>query len=243
MARRYIRQTILPGWGEEGQAKVASAKVLVVGAGGLGSPMLQYLAAAGVGTLGLLDFDRVELSNLNRQILFEHADIGRPKVDAAADGLADLNPEITLQRHSLKLDANNAEALIAPYDVVIDGSDGIATRLIVQEACHRLHKPLVSAAVLGFEGQIATFLAGGKPCYRCLYPVAPPDDALPRCSENGILGAVTGVLGSLAAAEALKLLTGIGETLHGSLLRVDLKTMVFKKSRLIPDPECPLCAR
>lgn len=238
--RRYARQIILPGWGEEGQQKLAEAKVLVVGAGGLGSPCLLALAAAGIGTLGILDYDKVELSNLNRQVLFETSDIGRSKAESAADALADLNPEITLHVLAQKLVAENAASLIAPYDLVIDGSDGVATRLHVQHACFSLKKPLITAAVLGFEGQMALFT--GQPCYRCLYPVPPPEDAIPRCAENGIFGGVTGVMGNLLATQAVKHLLGLGERMEGQLLRVNLLTMIFKQSRILPDPECPLCA-
>lgn len=241
-ARRYARQVILPQWGEAGQAKLARAKVLVVGAGGLGSPCLYYLAASGIGTLGILDHDRVDLSNLQRQILFETGDVGRMKAESAADALRDLNPDIALQVHAEKLVQANAEKLIAPYDIIADGSDNIATRFLVQDVCFALGKPLVSAAVLGFEGQIATFNANGKPCYRCFYPEPPPEGSMPSCAENGILGAVTGVLGSLQAAEVVKLILGMGETLAGYLLRVNLLNMEFRRVALNPDPECPLCA-
>lgn len=239
--RRYARQMILPGFGEAGQARLKAAKILVVGAGGLGSPALLYLAAAGVGTLGILDHDRVEMSNLQRQIAFETADIGRMKAEAAADALADLNPEITLNTHVLKLDETNAAALIAAYDLVLDGSDNIATRYVVQDACHQNRKTLISAAVLGLEGQLSTYkayLGGAHPCYRCLYPEPPPADAMPTCAENGILGAAAGVMGALMAAEAVKEITGIGQSLSGTLLRVDLFTATFRRTLLKPDPKC-----
>lgn len=232
---------ILPQWGEAGQAKLAQAKVLVVGAGGLGSPCLYYLAAAGIGTLGILDHDRVDLSNLQRQILFETNDIGRPKAESAADALEDLNPDITFNTHAEKLTAENAARLISTYDIIVDGSDNIATRFVVQDECFIQHKTLVSAAVLGFEGQISTFKFKGKPCYRCLYPEPPPEGSMPNCSENGILGAVTGVLGSLQAAEVIKEIVGL-ETLAGTLLRINLLTMEFRRSMITPDPKCPLCA-
>lgn len=237
--RRYIRQTILPQWGEAGQVKLTQSKVLVVGAGGLGSPCLYYLAAAGIGTLGILDHDRVDLSNLQRQILFETGDIGRMKAEAAADALADLNPDIRLDVHTTKLDSTNAKQLISPYDIVVDGSDNIATRFTVQDECYAQNKTLVSAAVIGFEGQISTLK--GKPCYRCLYPEPPPEGTMPSCSENGIMGAVTGVMGSLQAAEVIKEIIGIGESLAGFLLRVNLLTMQFRRSILTADPECKLC--
>ena len=174
--RRYARQMILPQWGEQGQARLLQSKVLVVGAGGLGSPCLYYLAAAGVGTLGILDYDRVDLSNLQRQILFETSDIGRLKSESAADALQDLNPDITLEIHSEKLTAESAQKLISSYKIIVDGSDNIATRFIVQDECFVQNKTLVSAAVLGFEGQISTFK--GKPCYRCLYPAPPPEGSM-----------------------------------------------------------------
>lgn len=237
--RRYIRQTILPQWGEEGQIKLQQAKVLVVGTGGLGSPCLYYLAAAGIGTLGILDHDRVDLSNLQRQILFETGDVGRMKAEAAADALADLNPEIQLNVHTKKLYSSNAKSLIAPYDIVVDGSDNIATRFTVQDECYTQNKTLVSAAVIGFEGQISSLK--GKPCYRCLYPEPPPEGTMPSCSENGIMGAVTGVMGSLQAAEVIKEIIGIGESLAGFLLRVNLHTMQFRRVTLTADPECKLC--
>ena len=230
---------ILPQWGEQGQARLQQAKVLVVGAGGLGSPCLYYLAAAGIGTLGILDHDRVDLSTLQRQILFETSDIGRPKAESAADALEDLNPDITLNTHHEKLTADNAAKLISTYDIIVDGSDNIATRFIVQDVCFAQKKTLVSAAVLGFEGQISTFK--NKPCYRCLYPEPPPEGSMPNCSENGILGAVTGVMGSLQAAEVIKEILGL-ETLAGTLLRINLMTMEFRRSKITPDPECPLCA-
>ena len=230
---------ILPEWGEAGQTKLKQAKVLVVGAGGLGNPCLYYLAAAGVGTLGILDHDRVDLSNLQRQILFETGDVGRMKAEAAADALADLNPEIQLNVHTTKLDSSNAQSLIAPYDIIVDGSDNIATRFTVQDKCYAQSKTLVSAAVIGFEGQISTFK--GKPCYRCLYPKPPPEGTMPSCSENGIMGAVTGVMGSLQAAEVTKEILSIGESLAGYLLRVNLLNLEFRRVTLPPDPECKLC--
>lgn len=238
--RRYIRQMILPEWGEAGQARLTQSKVLVVGAGGLGSPCLLYLAAAGIGTLGVLDHDRVDLSNLQRQILFETGDVGRMKAESAADALRDLNPEITLNVACVELTAENAERLIAPYDIVVDGSDNIATRFTVQDMCVALNKPLVSAAVIGLEGQISTFK--GRPCYRCLYPEPPPEGTMPNCAENGILGALTGVMGSLQAAEVIKEIVGVGASLAGVLLRVNLAAMEFRRVVLKPDPECPLCA-
>ena len=243
--RRYARQVILPEMGEAGQRKLAQAKILVVGAGGLGSPSLLYLAAAGIGKLGIIDHDRVDLSNLQRQILFETGDIGRHKTEAAADALTDLNPEIQIQTYAERLTAENAAHIIGAYDLVVDGSDNIETRFMVHDACFVLRKPLVTAAVLGFEGQISTFksyLGGTHPCYRCLYPEPPPADAMPTCAENGIMGAVTGVLGAMQAGEAIKEVAGIGKGLSGILLQVNLLTMEFRRTYLKPDPECKLCA-
>lgn len=242
--RRYARQIILPGMGEAAQLRLKSAKILVIGAGGLGSPALLYLSAAGVGTLGIVDHDRVELSNLQRQILFETADADRPKAESAADALADLNPQVTVLPHVVKLDATNASQLIGAYDLVLDGSDNIATRFTVHDTCYALKKPLISAAVLAFEGQISTYrayLGGHNPCYRCLYPEPPPADAMPTCAQNGILGPVAGVMGALMAAEAVKEITGVGEGLSGILLRVDLLKNQLTRTVLKPDPACPLC--
>ena len=231
---------ILPQWGEEGQAKLKKSKVLVIGAGGLGGPGLYYLAGAGIGTLGILDYDHVDLSNLHRQILFEIGDVGHSKAESAAQALRDLNPDILLQIHHEKLITKNAKYLISPYDIIVDGSDNIATRFTVQNVCLALGKTLVSAAVLGFEGQISTFK--GQPCYRCLYPEPPPEGTMPSCAENGILGPAAGVMGSLQAAEVIKEILSIGESLSGTLLRMNLLTMEFRRSVLKPDPECPLCA-
>lgn len=241
--RRYARQIILPEMGEAGQARLAAARVLVIGAGGLGAPCLLYLAAAGIGTIGIADHDKVDLSNLQRQVLFETSDIDRAKTDAAKDALEDLNPEITITTHMLRVDEKNIPALIANYDLIIDGSDNIATRFAVHDACYAAKKTLISAAVLGFEGQISTYkayLGGENPCYRCLYPEPPPADSMPTCAENGILGAVTGVMGALQAGEAVKEIIGIG-SLSGVLLRVDLRSMEFKRTVLKPDAKCRCC--
>jgi adenylyltransferase/sulfurtransferase len=207
--QRYSRHILLPEIGGTGQARLRQARVLIVGAGGLGCPVLLYLAAAGIGTLGLVDDDRVELSNLQRQIAHGTADIGAPKVRSALAAARAINPLVTLVAHECRLDAGNAAALVAGYDLVCDGSDNFATRAAVAEACTRAGKPLVSAAVLRFEGQLAVF-APGTPCYRCLYPEAPPPGLMPSCAEAGVLGAVTGVMGALQAAEVVKWLLGLG---------------------------------
>ena len=238
-ARRYSRHAVLPQIGEAGQAKLAQSRVLVVGAGGLGSPCALYLAAAGIGTIGLLDHDQVELSNLNRQILYETGDIGRSKVDAARDRLEEFNPDIAVITHREKLVAENAGALIEHYDIVADGSDNFATRFLVSDACLRLRKPLVSAAISGFEGQLSTFkpyLGNGHPCYRCLVPDMPK--APEHCSETGALGAVAGILGSWQTMEIIKELLGLGESLSGKLLRFDGISGEVRIARLRQDKGC-----
>ncbi|OIR09043.1 putative adenylyltransferase/sulfurtransferase MoeZ [mine drainage metagenome] len=238
--RRYARHIILPEIGGVGQARLLRSRVLVVGAGGLGSPLILYLAAAGVGTIGVVDDDRVDLTNLQRQILHRGEDIGQLKVDSAARQVAALNGDVRLVRHPERLTRHNAAALLAGYDVVADGSDSYATRLLVNDACRLAGKTLVSAAVLRFNGQLATFRPGG-PCYRCLYPALPGANEAPSCAQAGILGAMAGVMGSLQAVEVCKELLELGDSLAGSLLVVDLLTTSFRKVRLPQDPHCPLC--
>ena len=241
---RYARHLILDEVGEAGQARLMAARVLVVGAGGLGSPVLMYLAAAGVGTLGVVDDDIVDLSNLQRQIVHPTARIGQPKVDSARRTLAEINPEIVVEPHALRLDETNAAALVAAYDLVADGSDNFATRYLLNDLCHRLGKTLVGAALSPFEGQLSTFksyLRPPHPCYRCLFREPPPRDAVPRCEEAGILGAVAGVLGTLQATEVLKELLGLGESLSGRLLIYDALRSDFHRIKLARDPDCPTC--
>jgi molybdopterin/thiamine biosynthesis adenylyltransferase len=243
---RYARHLILDEVGEEGQARLMAARVLVVGAGGLGSPVLLYLAAAGVGTLGVVDDDIVDLSNLQRQIIHPTARIGVAKVESARQTLAAINPEIAVEPHALRLDDGNAAALVAAYDLVADGSDNFATRYTLNDVCHRLGKPLVAAALSPFEGQISTFksyLGPPHPCYRCLFREAPPPDLVPRCVEAGILGAVAGVMGTLQATEVLKELLGLGESLSGNLLVYDALRSAFHRIKLPRDPDCPTCGR
>jgi molybdopterin/thiamine biosynthesis adenylyltransferase len=237
---RYARHIVLREVGGPGQAKIRNAKVLVIGAGGLGSPMALYLAAAGVGTLGLVDDDAVSLSNLQRQILFKTRDVGRPKTEAAAEALTALNPGVTIQTHAVRLTADNATSLIGAYDVVADGSDNFETRFLVNDTCVKLKKTLVFSAVTEFEGQLATFKphAGDLPCYRCLNPDLPPPGAIANCSEIGVLGAAAGVMGSLAALEVLKEVAGIGEGLAGKLLVYEALTARFRTIILKPDPAC-----
>ena len=237
---RYSRNILLAEVGGIGQARLRNARVLVVGAGGLGCPLVLYLAAAGVGTIGVVDDDRVELSNLQRQVAHTTARVGDPKVGSLAAAVAALDPAIRLQQHPVRLAAANAAGLVAGYDLVCDGSDNLPTRYLLSDACVLAGKTLVSAAVVRFDGQLATFRPGG-PCYRCLYPDPPPPGSLPSCGDAGVLGAVTGVMGSLQATEALKELLGIGETLAGRLLLWDALGLRFQTIRVPRDPACPAC--
>jgi molybdopterin-synthase adenylyltransferase len=241
---RYARHLILDEVGEEGQARLLSSRVLVIGAGGLGSPLLLYLAAAGVGTIGVTDADRVDLTNLQRQIVHATDRVGALKVDSARDTLAAVNPGVRVETHPLRVGAENAAALIGGYELVVDGSDNFETRYLLTDLCYRLKKPLVAAALSPFEGQISTFkpyLGAGHPCYRCLFRDPPPADLVPRCETAGILGAVAGVLGTLQAVEVLKELLQIGESLDGTLLIYDALRARFHAIRITKDPECPTC--
>jgi molybdopterin/thiamine biosynthesis adenylyltransferase len=243
--QRYARHLILDEVGEEGQARLLAARVLVVGAGGLGSPLLLYLAAAGVGTIGIVDSDRVDLTNLQRQIIHATERIGILKTASAQRTLAAINPDVHVETHPVRLDAGNAQALIGAYDLVADGSDNFTTRYLVNDWCFRLGKPLVAAALSPFEGQLSTFkayLGDGHPCYRCLFREPPPADMVPRCETAGILGAVAGVLGTLQAVEVLKELLGIGDSLDGALLIYDALRARFHRIRIAKDPQCPTCA-
>ncbi|MDG1287316.1 MAG: HesA/MoeB/ThiF family protein [Rickettsiales bacterium] len=239
--QRYSRHLSLQGLGESGQAKLRQARVLVIGVGGLGCPLSLYLAASGVGILGLIDPDRVSLSNLNRQILFETADIGRLKTDAAADRLEELNPEIQTELHPFKLDAHNAEKMIAQYDVVADGSDNPETRYLVNATCHSLRKPLISAAIHGWEGQLYRFdTSSGSACYQCLYPDSPLKGETPTCAESGVLSPLAGMMGSWQAAETVKQIVNIGET--SILHRIDLISGTSKQAKIQKDSACPVCS-
>ncbi|HLN24718.1 MAG TPA: molybdopterin-synthase adenylyltransferase MoeB [Patescibacteria group bacterium] len=238
--RRYARHIILPEVGGLGQTCLLGAKVLVVGAGGLGSPLILYLAAAGVGCIGVVDDDTVDLTNLQRQVIHTTGRIGLTKADSAVAAVAAINPDVRVVPHRLRLDAANALEIIGGYDIVADGSDNFPTRFLINDACRLAGKTLVSAAVLRFDGQLATFKASG-PCYRCLYHDLPPDDLIPSCAQAGVLGAMAGVMGSLQATEVLKEILGIGDSLSGSLLIVDSLSTTFRKVRLKPDPACPLC--
>ena len=241
---RYARHLVLRQVGGPGQAKIRATSVLVVGAGGLGSPVALYLAAAGIGRIGLVDDDAVSLSNLQRQILFKTKDVGRAKVEAGAEALKALNPGVQIDVHHARLTGANAMALIADYDIIADGSDNFATRFLLNDACFFARKPLVSAAVTEFEGQLATYRGyePGLPCYRCLFPAPPPAGTVPNCSETGVLGAAAGVMGSLQALEVLKEAAGLGTGLAGKILIYKALTTEFHTARLPKDPACPLCA-
>ena len=241
---RYARHIVLREVGGIGQAKLKAASALVIGAGGLGSPVILYLAAAGVGRLGIVDFDSVSLSNLQRQIAHRTRDVGRAKTDSAADAIAAINPLTKVELHPVRLTAANALDLIARYDIVADGSDNFDTRFLVNDACYFARKTLVSAAVTEFDGQLSTYKAyeGGEfPCYRCLFPEPPPPGTTPSCSETGILGAAAGVMGTLQALEVLKEILGLGESLAGKLLIYEALSTRFRNVRVRPDPACRLC--
>jgi adenylyltransferase/sulfurtransferase len=242
--QRYARHILLREVGGTGQAKLRAAKVLIVGAGGLGAPLALYLAAAGVGTIGLVDGDRVELSNLQRQVAHGVADIGAAKVASAAESMRRINPLVQVNQHDFRLDAENVASLIADYDIICDGTDNFETRFLLADACVAGGRTLISAAVLRFEGQLSTFKPhadANGPCYRCLYPEPPPKGLVPSCSEAGVLGAVTGVMGTLQATEVLKEIMGIGASLSGWLLIWDALAAEFRKVRLRKDPACPVC--
>jgi adenylyltransferase/sulfurtransferase len=237
---RYARHLALPEIAAGGQERLKAARVLVIGAGGLGSPAALYLAAAGVGTLGLVDFDRVDLSNLQRQILFDSAALARPKASAARDRLLALNPEIRVVAHELTLNAANVREVLGAYDLVLDGTDRLATRYLVNDACVLLGKPLVTAAIHRFEGQAMTYLPGAGPCYRCLFP-EPPAAGVPSCAEAGVLGVLPGVLGAIQATEAIKLVVGRGEPLVGRLLTYDALELRFQEFRFARRRDCAVC--
>jgi len=238
---RYSRHILLADVGEEGQQKIREARVVCVGAGGLGSPAAYYLAAAGVGMLGLVEMDVVEISNLQRQILHFTKDIGRPKLESAAEKLSALNPEVKLELHGARLTSENALDIIGRYDVVVDGCDNFPTRYLVNDACVFLQKPVIHGSVFRFEGQVTVIVPGKGPCYRCLYPLPPAPGEVPSCQEAGVLGVVPGFIGSLQAAEALKLILGVGELLVGRLLVYDALAMSFREYKVRRDPDCAVC--
>jgi molybdopterin/thiamine biosynthesis adenylyltransferase/molybdopterin converting factor small subunit len=237
---RYSRHIIMPQVGPVGQRKLMAAKVLVVGAGGLGSPSSLYLALAGVGTLGIADFDVVDLSNLQRQVLHHNADVGKPKTVSAKNTLLSYNPDVDVVIHEGPLTSENAIEIISQYDIVINGADNFTTRYLVNDACYFAGKPLVDGSILLFDGQATVFVPGNG-CYRCLFPAPPPPGLVPSCAEAGVLGALTGVVGSIQAIEALKLILEIGESLSSRLLLFDALSMDFRIVKLRRDPKCPLC--
>jgi molybdopterin/thiamine biosynthesis adenylyltransferase/rhodanese-related sulfurtransferase len=240
--RRYARHLTIPEFGREGQERLKAARILCVGAGGLGSPVLMHLAAAGIGRLGIVDADTVDESNLQRQLLFGTSDVGRKKVEAAAARLRDLNPHINIVAHEARFTRDNAKELIDDYDVLIDGTDNFQTRYLCNDAAVMAGKPNVHGAVQRFEGQVSVFAPHlGGPCYRCLFPQPPPHGTVPSCAEAGVLGVLPGFIGLLQATEALKLVTGLGQPLIGRLLHVDALTMRFREIKLRRDPDCALC--
>jgi adenylyltransferase/sulfurtransferase len=243
---RYARHIVLREVGGVGQAKLKAARVMVVGAGGLGNPLILYLAAAGVGTIGIADFDSVSLSNLQRQIAFRTEDTGRSKTESAADAAHAINPFVKVEQHPIRLTSQNAMNMISGYDIVADGSDNFATRFLINDACYFGKKALVSAAVTEFEGQLATFKAfdksGAYPCYRCIFPEPSPEGTAPSCSEAGVMGAAAGVMGTLQAMEVMKEIIGIGESLAGKLLIYEAISARFRNVRVKPDPACALCS-
>jgi len=239
--KRYSRHLIMPEVGVEGQRKLKAAKVLLIGAGGLGSPAALYLAAAGVGTIGLVDFDVVDFSNLQRQILHSTPDVGRPKLQSAKEKLQALNPEIEIRTHEVALSSQNELQLFEPYDVIVDGTDNFPTRYLVNDACVILGKPNVYGSIFRFEGQASVFATKEGPCYRCLYPEPPPPGLVPSCAEGGVLGVLPGLIGIIQATEAVKLIMGIGEPLIGRFLIYDALRMRFRELKLRKDPDCPVC--
>ena len=238
--QRYSRHIVMPQVGGKGQRKLLNAKVLLVGAGGLGSPTAMYLAAAGVGTLGLIDADVVDLSNLQRQLLHDTNDVGRPKVDSGAERIHDLNPDVNVVKYQTLLTSDNAMEIIKDFDIVINGCDNFPTRYLVNDACVFLRKPLVDGSILFFEGQASVYLPG-QGCYRCLYPAPPPPGMVPSCAEGGVLGVLPGIIGCIDAIEAIKLILGLGEPLAGRLLLFDALKMEFRLMKLRRDPQCPVC--
>ena len=238
---RYARHVILPDVGIDGQRRLKAARVLLVGAGGLGSPAAMYLAAAGVGTIGIVDSDAVDASNLQRQILHATADTGRPKVESAKDRLRAINPNVSVEMHHARLTSANALAILERYDVVVDGADNFPTRYLVNDACVLLGKPNAFGAIFRFEGQASVFGAKTGPCYRCVYPEPPPPGLVPSCAEAGVFGILPGVIGTIQATEAIKLILGVGETLAGRLLVYDAMRMAFRELKVPKDPDCPVC--
>ncbi len=240
--RRYSRHLIIPDVAMAGQQRMMNAKVLCVGAGGLGSPALMYLAAAGVGTLGIVEFDTVDESNLQRQIIHGQSDIGKSKAVSATEKIAEINPYVNVILHETRLDNSNVMEIFSQYDIIVDGTDNFATRYLVNDACVLLKKPYVWGSIYRFDGQASVFWAEYGPCYRCLYPEPPPPGMVPSCAEGGVLGVLCATIGSIQTTEAIKVLTGIGEPLIGSLMVYDALDMTFRKIKVRKDPNCPLCS-
>ena len=241
--KRYSRHLIIPDVGMAGQKRLKNAKVLVVGAGGLGSPALLYLAAAGVGTLGIVDFDTVDESNLQRQIIHGVSDVGKSKAESAKESIAEVNPYVNVILHKERLESDNVMEIFAPYDLIIDGTDNFATRYLVNDAAVLLHKPYVWGSIYRFDGQASVFWADYGPCYRCLYPEPPPPGMVPSCAEGGVLGVLCASIGSIQVNEAIKLITGIGEPLSGRLMIYDALEMSYKTVKINKDPECAVCGK
>jgi molybdopterin/thiamine biosynthesis adenylyltransferase/rhodanese-related sulfurtransferase len=241
--RRYSRHLIIPDVGMAGQKRLKNAKVLVLGAGGLGSPALLYLAAAGVGTLGVVDFDEVDESNLQRQVIHGQSDVGKPKAVSAKESIAEVNPLVNVNVHQVRLDNDNVMELFSAYDLIIDGTDNFATRYLVNDACVLLNKPYVWGSIYRFDGQASIFWAEHGPCYRCLYPEPPPPGMVPSCAEGGVLGVLCASIGSVQVTEAIKLLTGVGEPLLGRLQLYDALEMSWRQLRIRKDPECAICGK
>jgi adenylyltransferase/sulfurtransferase len=239
---QYSRQLILDDVGVAGQRALKGARVLVVGAGGLGSPVLMYLAAAGVGTLGIVEFDVIDKSNLHRQVLFGIGDVGQAKIDVARRRIQDINPHIQVKAHPGRINVDNALDIVGQYDLVVDATDNFPTRYLINDTCVLLGKPNVSASIYRFEGQLSVFWSGRGPCYRCMYPEPPPPELVPSCAEGGVLGVLPGIIGALQANEAIKLLLGIGDTLLGRILTFDALAMRFGAFEVVRDPRCPICS-
>ena len=240
--RRYSRHLIMPEVGMEGQKRLKAASILLIGAGGLGSPLAMYLAAAGIGRIGLVDYDVVDYTNLQRQIIHGTKDVGRPKLESAKARIQDINPHIQVDTYAVPLTSDNALQLFAPYDIIIDGTDNFPTRYLTNDACVLLGKPNVYGSIFRFEGQSSVFYAAEGPCYRCLFPEPPPPGLVPSCAEGGVLGVLPGTIGAIQATEAIKLVLGVGESLIGRLLLYDATTMSFDEVRLRKNPNCPVCS-
>jgi len=240
--KRYSRHLLIPHLGRVGQQRIMNARVLCVGAGGLGSPVLLYLAAAGVGTLGIVDFDVVDESNLQRQIIHGQSDIGRSKCESASAKIIEINPDVNVEVHNVRLDVSNVMDIFSRYDLIVDATDNFATRYLINDACVLLKKPCVWGSIYRFDGQASVFWAEYGPCYRCLHPEPPPLGSVPNCAEGGVLGVLCASIGSIQATEAIKMITGIGQPLVGSVMIYDALEMTYKKVRVLKDPHCPICS-